>query len=114
MASKIKIKKFARTATETRADILERIGGSGGASYRSKSSKRPDYLKLKKQARPLQSSKPKPVVKKATHPKPKAKNQKKQLEKVAKVTGGSAVIGTSAAAGYAASQWINQDSDKKK
>jgi len=44
MASKIKQKKFSRTATETNADILERIGGSGGAAYRSSRSKRPDII----------------------------------------------------------------------
>jgi hypothetical protein len=118
MASKIKLKKYSRTATETNADIFERIGGSGGAAYRSTKSKRPDILKLKKKSTPLTTkSETRAMVKtnkKASHPKLKTKSSKKKLVRVAKVTGGASALGTSAAVGYSASQWINQNSDKKK
>ncbi len=53
MASKIKQKKFSRTATETNADILERIVLSGGAAYSSSRSIIPNIFILQKQSTTL-------------------------------------------------------------
>ncbi len=120
MARKTKTKKWSKTGLETNADILERIGGSGGAAkYTSSRRKRPDILKLKKTSNPLttksETAKMIRTNKAEISGKQKRTGVKKaRLVKVAKVTGGGSALGTSAAVGYAASQWINQKPVKKK
>ena len=115
MARKIK-NRGTRTATETNADILERIGGSGGAAYRSSRSKRPDILKLKKQSKPLTTkSDAKKMIaanKKTTRPKKKnyAGRAGVVARKAAKVGAAAGLV----AVGYGANQWINQKPAKKK
>ena len=109
MGSKIKQKKFSRTATETNADIMERIGGSGGAAYRSSKSKRPDILKLKKQSKPLttksDAAKMVRANKKAAKKNPRTG---KVIKKAIKAGGAGVLVG----AGAVASQWINQEKKK--
>ena len=115
MASKIKQKKFSRTATETNADILERIGGSGGAAYRSSRSKRPDILKLKKNAKPLPTKSDAAKMVKAnkkttTKKKTNVAGRTGIVKKVRKAATAGALVG----AGAVANQWINQGPAKKK
>ena len=122
MVSKIKQRKFSRTATETNADILERIGGSGGAAYRSSRSKRPDIIKLQKKSTPLTTkSDAKKMIaanKASKFQKMNKKKDKKNVagragivtKKVAKVGAGVGLV----AVGYGANQWINQSGPKKK
>ena len=122
MVSKIKQKKFSRTATETNADILERIGGSGGGAYRSLRKSRPDILKLQKQSRPLTTrSDAKKMIAANKASKFQKMNKKKDKKNVAGRTGivakKAATVGAGAglvAVGYGANQWINQSGPKKK
>jgi hypothetical protein len=113
MASKIKQKKFSRTATETNADILERIGGSGGAAYRSSRSKRPNIIKLQKQSTTLKTKAARMLdAKKAKSPKKKNVAGRAGIvaKKAVKVGAAAGLV----AVGYGANQWINQKPEKKK
>jgi len=123
MASKIKQKKFSRTATETNADILERIGGSGGAAYRSSKAKRPDILKLKKKARLLRTKVEAAKAAKANKASKFNKMNKKKDKKAKNVAGRTGIVknltkaataGGLVGAGAVANQWINQGPAKKK
>jgi hypothetical protein len=125
MASKIKQKKFSRTATETNADILERIGGSGGAAYRSSRAKRPDILKLKNKKKPLPTKSDAAKMVKANKASKFNKMNKKKDKKAKNVAGRAGIVArkavkvvaplsVSAGAGAAANQWINQGPEKKK
>ena len=133
MASKIK-NRGTRTATETNADILERIGGSGGAAFRSSRSKRPDILKLKKQSKPLttksDAAKMVRANKASKFNKPEQRRQSAAMQarrlkqkkenyagRAGVVARKAAKVGAAAtlvAVGYGANQWINQKPAKKK
>ena len=112
MARKIK-NRGTRTATETNADILERIGGSGGAAYRSSRSKRPDILKLKKQSKPLttKSDAKKMIAANKKTTRPKKKNYAGRTGVIARKAAKVAVPVVAAATGAGVSQWINQRPD---
>ena len=115
MARKIK-NRGTRTATETNADILERIGGSGGAAYRSSRSKRPDILKLKNKPKPLttKSDAKKMIAANKKTTRPKKKNYAGRAGVVARKAAKVVVPVVAAGGGAAASQWINQKPEKKK
>jgi hypothetical protein len=123
MASKIKQKKFSRTATETNADILERIGGPSGAAYRSSRAKRPDILKLKNKKKPLPTKTEAARMIKANKTSKFNKMNKKKDKKAKNVAGRTGIVknltkaataGGLVGAGAVANQWINQGPAKKK
>lgn len=91
--SKINVKKHTKRGTETRADILDTIGGSGGTAYRS--GKKPDIFKLKD--KPRQLKKTKNIL---------ADQKKKAVKKKKVIKRTSAGVAGAVAAGVA-SQWIN-------
>ena len=114
-----KIKKHQRTGTERSSELdrmINRIGGSGGAAYRSSRSTRPDILKLKNKPKPLttksDAAKMVRANKKATRPKKKnyAGRAGVVARKAAKVGAAAGLV----AVGYGANQWINQKPAKKK
>ena len=123
MARKIK-NRGTRTATETNADILERIGGSGGAAYRSSRSKRPDILKLKNKPKPLTTKSDAAKMVRANKASKFNKMNKKKDKKAKNVAGRAGIVAKKAAkvgaaaglvaVGYGANQWINQKPAKKK
>jgi hypothetical protein len=119
MTRKTKTKKWQKTGLETNADILERIGGAGGAAKRYSQKKRPDIMNLRKKSKPLTTKSESAKMVRANKAeiagkKKKTSNTKARLVKTAKVTGSLSALGTSAAVGYTASQWINQKPAKKK
>ena len=114
-----KIKKHQRTGTERSSELdrmINRIGGSGGAAYRSSRSTRPDILKLKNKPKPLttksDAAKMVRANKKATRP--KKKNYAGRAGVVARKAAKVVVPVVAAGGGAAASQWINQKPEKKK
>ena len=112
-----KTKKYSRTGTERGSELdrtLERIGGSGGAAFRSSRSKRPDILKLK--------NKPKPLTTKSDAAKMVKANKKTTTKKKTNVAGRTGIVkkltkaataGGLVGAGAVANQWINQGPAKK-
>ena len=109
-----KIKKHSRTGTERGSELdrmLERIGGSGGAAYRSSRSKRPDILKLKKKSKPLTT---KSDAAKMVRANKKAAKKNPRTGQVIKKAVKAAVVLGSVGAGAGANQWINQKPAKKK
>ena len=114
-----KIKKHQRTGTERSSELdrmINRIGGSGGAAYRSSRSTRPDILKLKNKPKPLttksDAAKMVRANKKATRP--KKKNYAGRAGVVARKAAKVAVPVVAAATGAGVTQWINQGPEKKK
>jgi len=110
-----KVKKHSRTGTERSSSVdqvIERIGGSGGAAYRSSRAKRPDILKLKNKKKPLPTK-----TEAARMIKANKKTTTKKKKNVAGRTGivknltKAATAGGLVGAGAAANQWINQRPD---
>jgi hypothetical protein len=115
-----KVKKHSRTGTERSSSVdqvIERMGGPGGAAYRSSRAKRPDILKLKNKKKPLPTKTEAARMIKA--------NKKTTTKKKKNVAGRAGIVArkafkvaaplsVSAGAGAAVNQWINQGPEKKK